>query len=243
MVLIQLVVNFEDGVFVFFARLAGVEQLAGDAVGIDLIRRGIERQDILHNGIQAHASGVVADARGGDVDGLADTALRVGVAEDAGFEGGGGHDGGVGQGSDEAIALIVEEKEGFVLDDGATDRATIEVADVGILGGDVTGERVNLVVEVIAGTERVPTAEIEKIAVKLVGATAGDDVDDGAVVAAVFRSEIIGEHAEFFGGVGIFGDQSAERARHVGIVVIGAVQEEIVVALASAVYGDAAQAV
>ena len=242
-VLIDLVIDLEDGVFIFLARFAGKEELAGDAVGICLVGSGIERENFLHHGIETDASGVVADAGSGDVDGLAGTGLWVGVGEDAGFEGGGGHDGGVGQGSDEAIALIVKEEEGFVLDDGTADGAAVEVADVGIFSGDVAGERINLVIEVVAGAERVPAAEIEEVAVEIVAAATGDDVNDSPVIAAVFGSEIIGEDAEFLRRVWIFGDEAAEGAGNVGVIVVRAIQQEIVVALASSVYGDTAQAV
>jgi hypothetical protein len=242
-VLINLVVSLEDSVFIFLARLTRKEKLAGDAVGICLVGRGIERQDFLHDGIEAYAGDVVAHAGSGDVDGLAGTGLRVGVGEHAGFEGGSGHDGGVGEGGDEAITLIVKEEEGLVLNDGPTDGASVEVADIGIFGGRITGEWIDLVIEVIAGAERVPAAELEEVAVEIVGTTTSDDVDDGAVVAAVFGSEVVGEDAEFLRRVWIFRDQAAEGSGNVCIVIVCAIKQEIVVALASAVDGDAAEPV
>src|SRR3984885_15513953 len=76
---------------------------------------------------------------------------------------------------------------------------------------------------------------------EIVGSTARDHVNDCAVVAAVFGREIVGKDAKFLGGIGILRSDAAQAAGNVGIVVGGSIKQEIVIALAAAVDGDAAE--
>ena len=70
---------------------------------------------------------------------------------------------------------------------------------------------------------------------ELVGAATGDDVDDGAGVASEFGIESVGDDAELLGGVGIGGGKAAGDAGDGGVVVVGTVKQEVVVAVALAV--------
>src|SRR5580698_8006522 len=179
---VELVVDLDGGVLVFFARLAGEKKRAGGAVAVGNGWVWIEGEDFLHRRVERQAGAVLTFA------------------------------GNVGEEGDEAVALIVEEEEGFVFLDGSADRTAIQVADVGILRLDEAGDWIDIVIEVVARTESVPTAEVEQVAMEIVGAAASDDVDDRAVVTAVLGSEIVGENAEFLRGVRILRGDAAEVA-------------------------------
>ena len=99
-------------------------------------------------------------------------------------------------------------------------------------------------VEPVAGAaETVPTAELVDSAVKGIGTALGHDVDDGAGVAAVFGIEGVGDDAEFLSGIGIGIQNAVGNAGDRGIVIINTVKQEIIVPLARAVDGEAAQCI
>jgi len=94
----------------------------------------------------------------------------------------GGNHAGVGERSDEALPFVVDEPEGLVLDEWSAGGCAEIVADVRILraGGGW--------IEKIAGAQSVVAPEPIDVAVEIVGTAAGKDLDDGAIVAAIFRA-------------------------------------------------------
>jgi len=92
-------------------------------------------------------------------------------------------------------------------------------------------------IEKVAGVERGVSAGVESVAVKFVGAGLGDDVDDGAVIAAVFGGKIQGLDLDFLDGVERGEDQ--RRAAEPFVVVGVAIENEIIAAGGGAV-GDEA---
>lgn len=96
-------------------------------------------------------------------------------------------------------------------------------------------------VKVVARTERVPAAKIECVSVPEVRPCACHHINDGAVIAAVLRREVVGDHAELFGRIRILRGDSAQSARNLRIIVVGAIQQEIVVALARSVSRNSAK--
>ncbi len=237
-------IDLESRVFIFLPRLAGEKQRARDAVAIGGGGQGsdgriVDSENFLHHRIESHAGCVVAAIGGGDIQSLGSSGGRIGVGEDAALEGRRGHGGVVGQIGDETIALVIEEEEGPVLDDGPTKGSAIDVANVGILGLEGAG---SVVVEVVACAERIPASEIKSVAVELVAAAARDHIDHRAVVAAEFRREVVGDDAELLGGIGILRGEAGWSARNFGVVVVGAIEHEIVVAFAASVNRETAQA-
>src|ERR1700722_221141 len=98
-------------------------------------------------------------------------------------------------------------------------------------------------IEVIPGTQSIPAPEIEEVTVKILSSAAGHYADDRAVVAAELRREIVGEDAELLGRIRVAGHEPPQTAGDVGGIVIANVEQEVVIALASAVHGDAAQSI
>src|SRR6202030_3739074 len=88
----------------------------------------------------------------------------------------GGYGGDGGDADVFALAFIGAEEEGFVADDFAADGAAELVVVEGVL---LDGFRV----EEVAGVEGVVAEEFVDAAVEVVGAGAGDEVDDGAGIA------------------------------------------------------------
>src|ERR1700722_13654340 len=98
-------------------------------------------------------------------------------------------------------------------------------------------------IEVIPSTQSIPASEIEKVAVKVIGSAAGHNVDDRTVIAAILRRKIVRENAELLGRIRVAGYQPPQAARYISVIIIATVQQKVVIALASAVHGDAAQSV
>ena len=89
---------------------------------------------------------------------------------------------------------------------------------------------VGAAIEKVARTQRVVTAEPVGIAVKLVGPAPRDDVDDRAGVPSVFGVEVVGDDAEFLRRIRIDGHDAAGAAGDTGVVVVHAIEQEVVVA-------------
>ena len=120
----------------------------------------------------------------------------------------------------EAQALIVSEKEHFVLDDGPAEGKAKLVLLVRLLSGIEPVQRVELLV----------AHEFEKIAVKLIGAGFDDGVHDGAVAAAEFGAVGIRLHLEFRDRIHrrlhhVCG--TVEHVAKVGVIV-NAIEQEVV---------------
>ena len=91
---------------------------------------------------------------------------RIGVGEDTGAKRGVGNDRSVRQRGVEPIPFIVQEKESLVLADRAAERCAVEIPHVRILGGNISGDWIDLVIEEVACAQRVPPAEVISIAVE-----------------------------------------------------------------------------
>ena len=74
-----------------------------------------------------------------------------------------------------------------------------------------------------------------------IGAAFGHHVNDGAGVAAIFGSEVVGDDAKFLGGIRSRAKHAAQTARNRGVVVINAIQKEVVIAFAGTIHRYAAQ--
>ena len=135
-----------------------------------------------------------------------------------------------------AQAFVINKEKRLIAENGPAQRTAKLVIVERVL-------RVRLGVEKIARVERVIAEILEPAAVKLVGATLGDDVDDRTGVAPVLRF-VIGEHPEF--GHRFDGKNGGRRAEDPGlidgrviavaVVHVGAVQQEVVRAAASPVH-------
>ncbi len=118
-----------------------------------------------------------------------------------------------------------------------------------LLRGVIAGVGVNYGVEVIAGVEEIVALKVVGGAVVVVGAGSEADVDDGAGLPAVFGGRIF-HGVEFLNGVdGKVRGRSplyAFGVNHgggvVGIVVVGAVDDEVVVLGAIAIGADGEEA-
>src|SRR6202142_700026 len=123
---------------------------------------------------------IVELCRFGHVERLSTTSWRgIGIGENAGLKRRCGDGGVIGEVGNEAVALVVEEEERLVLDDGTAKRRAVKVADIRVLRQHHAGVGVDRMVEEVARAERVPAAEVKGVAVKVVGATARDYIDDG----------------------------------------------------------------
>ena len=91
-----------------------------------------------------------------------------------------------------AEAFVVAEEKRFVLLDRAAERTAEHVA---------LERRNRAVVEVVAGIERAIAQEFVGVAVKLVGAGGGDDVDLRAGTLAVGGAVAIADHGKFAHGI------------------------------------------
>ena len=98
--------------------------------------------------------------------------------------------------------LVGEEKQHLVPLDGAAHRAApLVLAEV---SGDirVAQLKVRLLAEVAVGIERLIAEEVKAIAVEMVGAVLGSNVDAATAGAAVFRRVVAGLHLELFQRIG-----------------------------------------
>src|SRR5437588_1742764 len=112
----------------------------------------------------------------------------AGISEDAGLEGCGGHNAGFQERCAKPPDVFVNEEEGLVFLNGSSKRIAHLVAHERILMA-VPGKKV-------FGGKRGVAPEPVNIGVKIVGALLGDNVDDGAVVAAKLRLIVVSDRAE-----------------------------------------------
>src|SRR5581483_4330136 len=106
-----------------------------------------------------------------------------------------------------------------------------------VLHGPVTIQ----VIEVISCAEGVVPAEPIGAAMKRVRSALRDNVNDGAIVTTELGHVAVRNDAKFFGRVRIQGNQPTSDAGNRSIVVVDAVQQEVIVAFACAIDGEAAQ--
>src|SRR3974390_225432 len=124
------------------------------------------------------------------------------------------------------IPFLAVEHEQFVFLDRTADGESEVVAlfDLLLDEGIVRVLRLGAGGEIIPGIQRGVTAEVEYVAVPLVGAALGHDVDDRARRHAVFRSIGVAQHLEFAdrfdGGI------KQNSAVGTGVVVVGTVNQE-----------------
>ena len=151
-------------------------------------------------------------------DGGIDVDVAGAEAAEAGVGGEGVDDGGGGE--EFADAFVVGEPEGFVFDDGATGGgAELVAAEEGAGGG----------VEEVAGVEGGVAVEVEEGAVEVVGAGAGDGVEDATGGAAVFGGVVVRHDGEFADGFDAQVGAEDGAGGVVGVVVEGDAVEAVVV--------------
>src|ERR1019366_702376 len=86
------------------------------------------------------------------------------------------------------LTFVVEEEEGLVFYNRTAQRSAELVVGERVLG--LTHK-----IEIVASAERAAAVVLQRRAVQLVRAALGDDVDDGATVAAVLGF-VVGEHVQ-----------------------------------------------
>src|SRR3974390_1020781 len=124
------------------------------------------------------------------------------------------------------IPFLAVEHEQFVFLDRTADGETVVVALFDLLRKKRIVRFLGLSAggEFIPGLQRRVTAEVEYIAVPLVGAALGHDIDDRARRHAVFRSIGVAQHLEFAdrfnGGI------KQNSAVGTGVVIVGTVDQE-----------------
>src|SRR5216684_3126613 len=99
-------------------------------------------------------------------------------------------------------------------------------------------------VEIVAGAQSVEAPEPVDVGVQIVGAALAHDVNHRPRVAAKLGKKTAGDDAELLDRIGIQGGQSRLRQGQtgdLGIVVIGAIQQKVVVAFAGTIYRKALQ--
>ncbi len=198
-----------------------MEEVAGELVGLDGAGRragGDGGGDALCGGLRTDGEEVhdLCPGRTGRAGGE-EGALRLG-GDVAGEE----------DGLLLAKALVAEKEEGLVLEEGAAECAA-EVVTIELVLAR------GFAIEEVAGVEVVVAEVVEGLAVDLVGAGAGGDVDDGAGGAAELGAEGGVDDLELGGGVdgGLEGDLVL---RH--IVEVDAVDLEVVGVFAIAGGGE-----
>ena len=124
--------------------------------------------------------------------------------------------------AEEAERLVAAEEMGNI--EGSAHRAAKLVAMERI---DDQGAYCGLPSEGIGGVEGPVTHKLKHVAVILLGAALGDDIDHGAGVLAVLRAVVVGLYAEFLQRIG-----HGERLIDVGVLVHVVAAVEHVVGLA-----------
>ena len=148
-----------------------------------------------------------------------------------------------GQRGPESLDFVIKEKESLVLDDWTADGITKLITHVRILLFHRAGQRIGIVVEPISrAAKRIPAAKPIGIAVKAIGPTLRDYVNDSAGIPSILCRERVRDDAEFFGGFRIRSQCTTEDSGYRGVIVIHAIEQEVVVAIARAVYREPAVA-
>src|SRR5579862_5962930 len=203
----------------------GPDRVHGRAIGI-----GVQRQDLLHGRIERQPERVVGGSWAGEID------LLAVISEYAGLELSRGNDRFIFESGAETVPFAVDEEERFVLHDRSSQRGAELISDKRIL-------RIGGGVEVVARGQGVYTVELIGVAVEIVGAAAGNDGDDAAGVVPVLGKEIVGDDAKFLRGIGIQAAHTVGCSRNPGVVIVNAIQQKIVVALALAVDRESAEGI
>ncbi len=185
-----------DGELIGVATIGEVENVAGGvqtvgARAVVVVGRGIEFQQRSHGGIDTLVKRVVGD----DVvliNGSTGRPLVDPLQRRRGRDQGVLHALGVG-----ADTLIVAENEKLIVLDRAAERTTEVVLDQHGNGN------ARPIIEEVVGVEVAVAEVVEPVAVKLVGASAGDELHLPAGAAAVFRLAPIGHDAGFLHRVGV----------------------------------------
>src|SRR6185295_18721333 len=89
--------------------------------------------------------------------------------------------------------------------------------------------------------EGVPSPEFVGVAMEGISTALSNHVDDGTGVAAILGSEVVGDNAKFLGGIRSCAEHAAQTTGNRGVVVVYAVEQEVIVAFAGTVHRDAAQ--
>ncbi len=169
---------------------------------------------------QALGSGAGGDERGGCA---AVKAVDVVVLVD------GGDGAGVGESVDLAEAFVVTEEEGPIPEDRSADAsAELVLAKLGLGAAGL---------EDVAGVEDIVAEELVGAAVELVGAGAGNDVDDTACGTAGFGGVAVGLDGDFLDAfdVGLDTDGADD-----ALVIVDAVDDVVVEGIVLTVDGEAA---
>ncbi len=99
-------------------------------------------------------------------------------------------------------------------------------------------------VEIVTGTQSVEAAEPVDVGVEIVGTALAYDVNHRPRIAAKLGQKTAGDDAKLLDRIGIQRGQAGLRQRqagNLGIVVIRAVQQKVVIALARAIHREAMQ--
>ena len=207
LVVVEVVVDATVDLILIEAPGAGVDVVVdvGDGVG-DRVGLGVILDDIAGDGVDhglrndvageliANEAGALGAGREGIKDADEGAVGDAGVTEvTLALQVGGHGEDGIGEGA-LAEAFVAAEEEGLVLDDGAIDHGA-ELVAFEAAEGDA-----GAVAEEIVGVEfRVPE-ELEKAAMKAVGAGFVDHVDHAAIAAAEFGGVVRAHHLEFGDG-------------------------------------------
>ena len=154
-----------------------------------------------------------------------------------------GHGTGVREGRDKALPLVVREPECLVSHDGTACRAAEDVTDIRILRHQVPSG-IDLMVEIVARPERVIPPKPVQIGMKVVCSPFRDDVNYRPGIATEFGEKVARDDAKFLHGIRIERGQPRLRQRQsgdLGIVVVGAVHQKVVVSFAGPVHRKASQ--
>src|SRR6185369_186827 len=148
-----------------------------------------------------------------------------------------------GQRGPETLDFVIKEKESLVLDDWTADGITKLITHVRILLFHRAGQRIGIVVEPIScAAKRIPPSKPVGIAMKTIGPALRYYINDSAGISSILRRERVRYDAEFFGGFRIRSQGSAQNSWDRRVIVIYAIEQEVVVAIARAVYREPAVA-
>src|SRR5579863_8785459 len=131
-------------------------------------------------------------------------------------------------GSAEPLCLTIEEKESMILPSRSAEGSPKVVSDIGILWTVCLG------IEEVARAKCVVASKFIGVAVKGIGTPTGHHVNNRTGVSTEFRIEVVGYHAKFLGRIGIRRGDSPQSTGNRGIVVVGAVEQKVIVAIALA---------
>ena len=142
----------------------------------------------------------------------------------------------VGQRCAEARQFLIEEKESLVLDYRTTDRISEQIAHIRVHLRMIPVDIDRRIKPVASPSKCVPAPKFVSPAVELVASTLGHHINNGACVPPIFRIEVVGDDAEFLRGIRVGTERPIRNARHRCVIIVHAVEQEVVVTLASAVH-------